>query len=293
MKILFGTAGWSYEDWRGRVYPRGRGGDFDELAYLSAYFDVVEVNSTFYRLPPPERGLSWLSRVATNPNFRFLLKLPQAWTHGREAPDPAGVASFRALAENIAAGGRLGALLMQFPWSFRNDRAGLARVESLAGLLPGLPLAVEVRHGGFADPAWADQLAAMGCSPVNVDQPLIGDSLPLGALIGKPFAYFRFHGRNRGAWFDETAGRDQRYDYLYGEEELAELARQIEDAALLAPIVFVILNNHFRGQAAANALQLRARIFGQAIPHPPELLRHYPQLRANALPPPGSQSELF
>jgi uncharacterized protein YecE (DUF72 family) len=293
MRILFGTAGWSYADWRGRVYPRRPGRDFDELAYLTGFFDLVEVNSTFYRLPPPDLAHRWLERTAGRPEFRFLLKAPQAWTHTRDAPDSASISNFRGLAEILAGAGRLGALLLQFPWSFRNEPASRERVAEIASLLAGLPVAVEVRHGGFAKPTWAEYLDSLGCAPVNVDQPLIGDSLPLGSASGKPFAYFRFHGRNRDNWFDEDADRDQRYDYLYAKGEIDELAERIAAAAAIAPLVFVILNNHFRGQAAANALQLKYRFMGGPLPHPPELLRHYPALRPNAALPPGGQAELF
>ncbi len=292
-RILFGTAGWSYDDWRGRVYPNRASSRFDGLAYLARYLDLVEVNSGFYRLPRPGTVRSWLERTADRPGFLFLLKAPRDWTHARAQPEPGSVARFRELAEILAADGRLGALLLQFPWSFRNSDENRERIAGLVRELEGLPVSVEVRHGGFARPEWFEFLRSLGCLPVNIDQPLVGDSLPLSTETGGGSAYFRFHGRNATTWFDAEAGRDARYDYLYDERELEELAGRIDEAGRSAEIVFVITNNHFLGQAVANALQLKFRFLGEKLPHPPALLRVYPQLKKNALPLEEGQGELF
>lgn len=292
-KIRIGTAGWSYEDWKGTVYPPRPGARFDPLAYLAGYFDLVEVNVTFYRLPRPEVVASWLKRTAAHPGFRFVLKAPSSWTHPRRDEARATTAAFRELADLLAAGGRLGGVLLQFPWSFRDVAANRDRVEALLTELSGLPAAVEVRHGGFARGDWSEWLAARGALPVNVDQPVIGDSLPLAAIATKRAAYFRLHGRNRESWFDAQAGRDARYDYLYGEAELDEIASRIQEGAAEAAELFVVANNHFRGQAAVNALQLRARLTGERVAVPPYLLASYPGLERIALPPDRRQGELF
>jgi uncharacterized protein YecE (DUF72 family) len=292
-RILIGTAGWSYADWRGRVYPPGAGARFDALAYLSRFVDLLEINTSFYRLPSSERVRDWLKRTREREDFRFLMKIPQTWTHGTGPPVPAEVDALRRLADLLAEADRLGALLMQFPWSFRNNAENRATVAELAGLLAGYPLAVETRHGGFDRAQWRRDLDRLGAWPVNVDQPRVGDCLALAAHAPRAGAYFRFHGRNAANWFDPEAGRDQRYDYLYSEAELDELAIHVRRAAEAADEVFVVTNNHFRGQALVNALQLKFRFTRERIAAPAALMAHYPALRAIARAEAGSQGELF
>ena len=290
--ILVGTAGWSYDDWRGRVYPARTGADFDPLRLLAAHFDLVEINVTFYRLPRPEVVAGWLRRVEDQPSFQFLLKAPRDWTHTRPDEAPGAAAPFAALARAVAAEGRLGAVLLQFPWSLRDGAAARARIAKLRERLPQLPVAVEVRHGSFAGDAWPRWLLAQECLPVNVDQPALPDCLPLAADCGRQSAYFRLHGRNAANWF-AAAGRDARYDYLYSPAELEGIAVRIEEAARRVPCLFIVTNNHFRGQAAVNALQLRARLLGRPVLVPPQLLASYPELAAVAQALPRAQGELF
>lgn len=292
-QILIGTAGWSYDDWRGTVYPAPLPRGFDPLRYLAAAFDLVEINVSFYRLPRPELVAGWVQRVQDFPDFRFLLKAPRSWTHpepGAGDPEPA---PFRGLAESLAAGGRLGAVLLQLPQSFHAGAAARERVQRLRDWLPGLPVAVEVRHASFAGPAWPSWLAERDCLPVNVDQPALPGCLGLDAACGRAGAYFRLHGRNAAQWFAPAAGRDARYDYLYAEGELDAIAARVGEAAARVPLLFLVTNNHYRGQAAVNALQLRARLLGRPLPVPPTLLASYPQLAAIAAPPARRPGELF
>jgi uncharacterized protein YecE (DUF72 family) len=198
----------------------------------------------------------------------------------------------RAAAAILADAERFGAMLLQFPWSFRNTEASRARVAELVGLLPGLPVAVEVRHESFAGEPWQRLLAQWGCLPVNVDQPA-GAGLALAAHRTAAGAYFRLHGRNAASWFEAAAGRDARYDYLYGEQELDEVAARVRDAAQGPAPVFVVTNNHFRGQAAANALELRHRLGGGRQKVPPDLMRAYPRLARIAAPEDREQADLF
>src|SRR5206468_10806281 len=81
--IRIGPAGWSYADWRGRVYPEGAGSKFDTLELVAKYFDIAEINSSFYHPPSPDTAHSWLRRAAHNPNFIFTAKLYKVFTHAR------------------------------------------------------------------------------------------------------------------------------------------------------------------------------------------------------------------
>src|SRR5918992_802877 len=80
-RIRIGPAGWSYPDWQGQVYPAKAGRGFDPLAYLAQYFDTIEINSTFYRIPDPKTTQRWVDRVADHPDFRFTAKLWQGFPH--------------------------------------------------------------------------------------------------------------------------------------------------------------------------------------------------------------------
>ncbi len=114
---------------------------------------------------------------------------------------------------------------------------------------------------------------------VNIDQPTIGRSLGPTSIVTTPaLAYVRLHGRNAKDWFRPGAGRDARYDYLYAKDELGEWVKRIKDLASSSASVFVITNNHYRGQALANALQIKNMTTGRKLEVPEGLLRQYPVL---------------
>ncbi len=276
--IRFGPAGWDYPDWRGAVYPRPAPRGFDPLAYLARWFDAVEVNSTFYRPQRTEVARAWCERVRANGRFRFTAKVWRRLTHEREAYGVDEVRAARAALEAISAEGRLGAALLQFPWSFRRDAAALEWLRDLVSALAGLPLVVEVRHLSWNVPETYQELSERGVGFVNVDQPLFRNSLRPSAVATASVGYVRVHGRNYRDWFREKAGRDARYDYLYRAEELAPWAERTRALAAAPQVedVYVVTNNHFEGKAAANAVMLRSMV--EALPQdaPPELVARYP-----------------
>ncbi len=260
VSIRVGPAGWNYKDWEGTVYPLGSGKSFDPLAFLADYFDTVEINSSFYSPPQPAASQSWVRRVGNNPRFRFTAKAWQRLTHESADAEPASIAadceSVRCGMAPIAEAGILGALLIQFPWSFRHTNENVDLMELLFRHLREFPLAVEVRHGSWNEKAFREFLKENRVAYCNVDQPVIGDSLKPAAHVTAPVGYLRLHGRNYQTWFREDAGRDARYDYLYSKEEievLVKLARQIKQTA---EETYVITNNHFRGQGLVNALDI-------------------------------------
>lgn len=292
--IRFGPAGWDYPDWAGAVYPKAAPRGFDRLAYLARWFDVVEVNSTFYRPQRPEVARAWCERVAAHPSFRFTAKLWRRFTHEREAYGAAEVDAARAALDALAEERRLGAVLLQFPWSFRRDEAALEWLSDLFGALGGLPLVLEVRHASWNVPETYDELAARGVGFVNLDQPLFGRSLRPSAVATSRVGYVRVHGRNYRDWFRAGAGRDARYDYLYAAGELAPWAERTRAIAQEPAVddVYVVTNNHFAGKAVANAAMLRSMVERQRVEAPPDLVERY---RA-ALEPfvqPGAQPRLL
>ena len=281
--IRFGPAGWEYPDWAGIVYPRGAPRSFDRLAHLARFFSTVEVNATFYRPFPADVAARWCERVRDAPGFRFGAKVWRRFTHEREeAFGREDVAAARAALDRLHAEGRLGAALLQFPWSFRREPASEEWLRGVLAAFAGLPLVVEVRHASWDAPDVLEELAAAGVGIVNVDQPLFRSSLRPAARVTSPIAYVRVHGRNYRDWFRKGAGRDARYDYLYTRGELepwAERVKQLADSPR-APDVYVVTNNHFRGQAVANAKMLEAMVEGRRVEAPEELKKAFPEALA-------------
>jgi len=271
--IRFGVAGWDYDDWWGPVYPADRKGQrsFDPLAYLARYFDAIEINSTFYRPPSERSAASWARRVLENPRFRFTAKLFQRFTHQRdEAWTTDEVDEVRRGLLPLMEAGRLGCLLVQFPWSFKRDTASREWLGDLVGAFGEFPLAVEVRHSSWNVPDFYDGLRERGVGAVNIDQPVFGHSIKPGAQVTAPVGYVRLHGRNYENWFRDSAESHERYDYLYTKDELAGWLDRIHEVARQAQETYVIANNHYRGQAPTNALMLRA-MTGEQVEPPPQL----------------------
>ncbi len=278
-RVLFGTAGWSFEDWKGIVYPEKRPKGFDELRHMAQYFDSVEINVTFYRPPYPNMVKSWLRRTADFPDFRFTAKLHQRFTHQRGAPWTSAEADeYKRGIAPLADAGRLGGLLAQFPWSFKNtdeDREWLERVIAEFG---GFGLFLEVRHDSFRKDDFFDYLDGRGVGFVNIDQPLFHGSLPPTERVTGQRGYVRLHGRNFKEWFRDAAGRNARYDYLYSTAELEEWLKKIREIAAEAQATYVINNNHYRGQAAANSLELKSLYEERKVAAPASLVEAYPRI---------------
>jgi uncharacterized protein YecE (DUF72 family) len=285
--IRVGTAGWAYEDWNSIVYPSRPGRGFDRLGLMASLFDTNEINSTFYRIPTPRQTADWARRVEHNPRFAFTAKLYRGFTHEWKA-GAAEEKAFREAIAPLASAGRLGCVLAQFPFSFHNTAENRRRLEGLLASLPRFPTAVEFRHASWNTGETRELLAQRGASFVNIDQPDLDGNLPPTDLVTAPLAYFRFHGRNAPKWFGPDTSNEQRYNYLYSEEELAPWVERIRGAgpsvaALTAGdgtkgSIYAILNNHFRGQAVANAIELNAALTGARPEIPSTLADAYPRL---------------
>ena len=270
--IRIGPAGWSYTDWEGTVYPP-HGSKFDPLAYLSQYFDTIEINSPFYRIPPPNHAKSWVRRVASNRDFKFTTKVFRGFTHEKTDLSPDDVKAFRQYLDPLMDADRLGAILIQFPWSFRNTPEARVKLVDLFEAFAAYPRALEVRHSTFQNDEFFDFLQEHGVSWVNVDQPLFSDSVKPADVVTGPVAYARLHGRNYEKWFAHAESWE-RYNYLYSPEELAPWTDRIKKMAKEKD-TFVVTNNHFRGQAIVNAAELK-RSLGQEGRVPPQLASVYP-----------------
>jgi len=293
-RYYIGTAGWSYEDWKGIVYPAAEPSGFHPLVFLARYINIIEVNSTFYRQPSVAMTLSWIKKVGPFPEFIFAVKVHQIFTHQRQDFGGKEADEFKLGIEPLRARGRLASLLFQFPWSFAPTAANLDYLEGLFRLFAGYPMTVEVRHGGWDKADFFKFLSENKVCFCNIDQPLIGNSIRPSAVSTIPeFSYVRFHGRNAKDWFREGAGRDARYDYLYSRDELEEWVSRIKQLAGGAEKIYVITNNHYRGQAMANALQIKNMITGDKLDIPGSLIKQYPILEEIARQAAKGQLGLF
>src|SRR5438132_10661576 len=129
-KIRIGHAGWSYTDWEGTVYPP-HGSRCDPLAYLASFFETIEINSPFYRIPPPTHSKSWIRRVASNPDFKFTTKIYRGFTHESAKPSKEDVKNFRNYLDPLKDTHRLGAVLLQYPWSFKNTPESMEKLDKV------------------------------------------------------------------------------------------------------------------------------------------------------------------
>ena len=293
-RILIGPAGWSSSE--GIVYPHHKPRGFHEAAYLAQFFDAIEINTTFYSPIRAEVVKSWVEKIAFNPDFKFSAKLWKRFTHERDASLKEEKMFKQGLAP-LVNDGRLGALLMQFPWSFRNTPENHEYLSGLIMQFMEYPLVIEVRHSSWNRPEVFEWLAGLGVGFCNIDQPVIGQSIAPSARATAPVGYVRLHGRNYEHWFTSGDHPEERYNYLYSQAELEPWAARIQSVASHTSVTFVITNNHFQGKAIANALQLIKLIRNQPVRVPESLREFYPVLEKIADSGPfGSlpkQSDLF
>jgi uncharacterized protein YecE (DUF72 family) len=276
--IRIGPAGWSYADWRGRVYPESAGTKFDTLALVAKYFDTAEINSSFYYPPVPATARAWLRRVAHNPSFTFTAKLHKVFTHRLGTATNKDEEAFREGIDPLMEAGKLGAVLIQFPWSFKNDREERGYLNQLCGLFKEYPLVVELRHESWNHPRILQTLEDLGVGLCDIDQPQFANSIKPSAEVTSPIGYIRLHGRNYQNWFREEANVLERYDYLYSRDELEPWVERIKQVADKARQTYVITNNHARGQSLVNAFEVLALLEEKRQPGPEKLIESYPRL---------------
>jgi uncharacterized protein YecE (DUF72 family) len=307
--IRIGTSGWNYPTgkgtWNGIFYPegapkktaKGKGG-FDDLAFYAEHFDTVEVNSSFYGVPTVQTTKGWASR--TPADFEFSLKLYQKFTHPEmflktTGHDPADldrkdVDAFRAAIDPLAEAGKLGALLAQFPASFKNEPDSRGYLEWLLEAFRGYQVAVELRHRSFSDdPAETLQLlGAHGAALVQIDEPKFRFSIRQNRLANvKTFYYMRLHGRNADQWWSHEKSED-RYNYLYSASELEPIVGDVEEASRDVKKTYLYANNHFSAKSVANAATIKHKL-GQKLDgaYPEAFVERYPDLKGlvRILPP--------
>lgn len=250
------------------------------MTYLSQWFDVLEINTSFYGPPKDTTTRAWVEDVAASPAFRFTAKLWRGFTHERNATAE-DERLFNVGMMPLLEAGRLGAVLMQFPISFHNTPDNRQYLLGLHSRFAQYPLVVEVRHESWGEESTLEMLAALEIGFCNIDQPALGRSLRPSAEATSPVAYVRLHGRNYQQWFTHNERSSDRYNYLYSHRELEPWAdRILAISGKRREGIFVVTNNHFEGKAVVNALQLSALLKSPpSQPLPEHLMQRYPELR--------------
>lgn len=252
-RIYIGTSGWDYDDWVGPFYTSPRG-LFTQYARI---FNTTEINSTFYSMPSPAFLRNLASRAPKG--FVFSLKLYKGITHkGLLRPQTVRdeLNAFLRAVDEIKVRGKLGAVLVQMPPRSRDE---IPWFQDFLSILPsGYRFAVEFRHPSWLSEDVLEALKRRGVAYTVVDEPL----LPPEVHVTADFSYIRWHGRGQRPW----------YYYHYSEDELKKWVPRINQLSTQVRVIYGYFNNHFRGYAPHNALQMLS-LLGMANRRQREALR--------------------
>jgi uncharacterized protein YecE (DUF72 family) len=268
--ILIGCSGCSYPDWEGAFYPEGMpAGDY--LEYYADRFPIVEVDSTFYRVPTPRMVRGWRDR--TPDGFRFALKVPQAITHQKQLRDCGReVEEFVASIEPL--GPKTSCALLQMGYfnkgAFGSLEEFLDVLDDFLAAWPHrqVPLAVEIRNPRWVGHEFAEMLRRHGAALTLTEQkwmPSLAEVADRVDPVTGPLAFVRLIGDREAiekiatTWDKVVVDRSA---------ELAEASQVIKTLAARVPVA-VFANNHFACHAPSTVRDLRA-LLGQSDPVPPE-----------------------
>ena len=290
--VRTGTASWTDPTMtaRGVFYPEGATTAEDRLRYYATRFPVVEVDSTYYALPREQQARLWVER--TPEGFVMDVKahalmtgqpsevkrlpkdirdaLPDALKekariYGKDLPKELNDEvweQFKGGVEPLRKAGKLGAVFLQFPrWVFPSSEAR-DRILDAASRLGDIALTVEFRNGSWFNEKNAERtlrfLTDHKIPYVIVDEPQGFKSSvpPVSAVTSPELAVFRFHGRRADLWEKPNIPPNERFRYLYDEDELADWAPRIAQAARATKNVHALMNNCSGNYGTTNALQL-------------------------------------
>ncbi len=252
-EIRVGTSGYSFADWIGPFYPfhipKGK-----MLDHYVQHFPTVEINSTYYRIPHPAVMYNMTKKAP--PGFDFMVKVPQSFTHRRESME-SEILSFRESIRPIAESGKLAGCLAQFPYSFKLSEQNLSHLALCREAISPVPLFIEYRHHSWSSTSLLERMSREEMGYVSVDEPALPNLMDRAIHLTTDTGYVRLHGRNADGWW---ASGDQRYNYLYSEEELDEWRNKIEAIRNKVARLYVYFNNCYDGKAAVNALDFIKRL---------------------------------
>ncbi|MEE9166465.1 MAG: DUF72 domain-containing protein [Candidatus Neomarinimicrobiota bacterium] len=256
-EIRIGTSGYSFQDWRGVFYPHNISNG-EMLTFYAQRFTCAEINSTYYRIPHARVFQHMVNK--TPGEFEFIVKVHAEVTHARKNPDRS-VADLTTAIRPLMEQDKFRGFLAQFPYSFKNRFESRKYLIHLSQLTGDLPLFAEFRHSSWTTPPLYDFLKQHEIGYVDVDEPELPNLVRPQQVTTTDTAYVRFHGRNELAWWDGDKG--DRYDYLYTASELEQWKDDITGILDRVKKIYLFFNNCYHGQAALNALDMKALLPGE------------------------------
>lgn len=254
-QILIGTCGFSYSDWKGVFYPESIN-QANMLPYYATQFSAVELDFTYYAMPTPKNIEAMAKK--TPDNFVFSVKAHKSMTHERAfipEEDRKNFQSFTSAMEPLLAAGKLGCVLLQFPWGFKYTPENESYLDFVREELPGLPAVIEFRNIEWVKEKVFTKLEQLDFGFCCVDEPKLKGLFPPLLRRTSDIGYLRFHGRNAAQWWNSKEGWE-RYNYQYAKRELEEWMPKILVLKSQTRKTFVLFNNHHAGQAVVNARML-------------------------------------
>jgi uncharacterized protein YecE (DUF72 family) len=257
--IHIGTSGYSYDDWKGPFYPEAIKSN-EMLDFYAREFKATEINYTYYRMPSARTLAAMAKKVPDD--FVFTVKASKELTHERDEEDEGGGATpenfraFRQALQPLMDEGKFGAVLAQFPSSFKPTQENQDYLETFRERMGDLPVVVEFRNSAWVTDDTMQLLRKNNLGYCCVDEPRMRGLIPPIAVATTPIAYVRFHGRNAKKWWHHDQAFE-RYSYEYKPEELEEWVPKIDKLENTAQQTFIFTNNHYRGAAINTARQLR------------------------------------
>lgn len=251
-QVLIGTSGYSYKDWVGPFYPPGTETS-DYLSFYSKEFNFVELNFSYYKQPDAFMLERMLNKVPEN--FYFSIKGHRTMTHEITDSFSQDIQTYKHGIKPLLESRKLGALLLQFPYSFHYTPQNRKHLDKISTELADYPLAVEFRNNEWHNDHVFESFKARRICYVNVDMPDLPKLLAPSGVVTSALGYVRFHGRNKNMWW--RGDNVTRYDYLYSDEELGDWVDRIKQILNKAKILLITFNNHSRGQAVVNARKLK------------------------------------
>ena len=297
--VRIGTCSWADDALSKHWYPPGTP-PRDRLAYYAERFSTVEVDSTYYRVPDEKMVRGWAERTPDGfvmhvkafglmtrhpvkleqvpPDLREGLPVDHRGRVDRPSREARGDV-FRAFLDALAPlrdSGKLGGILFQMPPYVVWKASSLDYLEWAREQVGGDAFLFEPRHRSWYEEGVRAELLRFleerGMTWVVVDAPRTGGANVPGTLVATttPIAYVRFHGRNASTWNVRGGSAAQRFDYLYGEEELREWVPPLRELAGRADEAYAFFNNNNQtngvAQAPAGALLLRKLLEEEKVP---------------------------
>lgn len=252
--IFIGTSGYHYSDWRPHFYPE-RLSPSEFLKYYADFFNFVEINNSYYR-PVERKNLEKMIKQVP-PGFLFSIKAHRSLTHERESDPKAEGQRFIEHTRILRDTGHLAGYLFQFPYSFHRTEKTRSYIAKICEIFTEMPLFIEFRNTDWLNGKVLKDFKNRSITMVTTDLPAL-KNLPQnnnkGVQEGSSI-YMRFHGRNTSSWW--TGDNTSRYNYTYSERELAIRMEDILPFRDNKKRLFIAFNNHYKGQAVWNAIQMK------------------------------------